>query len=140
MNIILVEDDDGDAKALTRAMAQSGFADRVIRAVDGVEALALLRRNDISLDRCIMLVDLNMPRMSGLELVSRIRADDQLRRAIIFIMSTSDDERDLASAYDNQVAGYIMKRRVGSGFENLIALFDSYRHIVETPKLRAANA
>lgn len=75
LNIILVEDDDGDAKAIRRALKKVRIANPVIRVTDGVEALGLLRgETDRPPERYVLLVDLNMPRMNGLELVGELRA------------------------------------------------------------------
>lgn len=136
LNIILVEDDDGDAKAIRRALKKVRIANPVIRVTDGVEALGLLRgETDRPPERYVLLVDLNMPRMNGLELVGELRADPILKRAVVFMLTTSKDERDRMAAYDRQVAGYIHKSDVGRDFLDLISTLDSYWRIVELPNM-----
>lgn len=136
ITILLVEDDDGDAKAVRRTFEKEKIANRIVRAIDGVEALEMLRgtngREKIH-PPYILLVDLNMPRMGGLDLLKAIRADEELRGNVIFILSTSNREEDKKAAYDLNVAGYIVKERAGQDFLNVITLVDCYWRIVELP-------
>jgi len=80
-----------------------------------------------------MIVDLNMPRMNGIQLLRAIRQDEELKPAIVFILTTSKSEEDKQAAYDLGVAGYMDKARVAADFLNLISLMDSYWSIVELP-------
>ncbi len=137
LNIILVEDDDGDAKAIRRALARAKIANPVIRLIDGVEALGLLRgETGTPPDSYILLIDLNMPRMNGIELLEEIRKDQRLKGAVAFLLTTSSDERDRAAAYAHNVAGYIQKENAGSDFVNLIGTLDHFWRIVELPDMR----
>lgn len=137
MNIILVEDDDADAKAVHRAFSKTTIANPVIRAVDGVEALALLRLRQAELPRQYMiLTDINMPRMDGLELISEIRSDPALRRAVIFVLTTSDADKDLARAHELNVAGYILKKNLGQDLMTLIETLGQFWNLVELPSMK----
>ena len=137
LNIILVEDDDGDAKAIRRALSRSHIANPVKRVVDGVEALELLRGETTeALDSYVMLIDLNMPRMNGLELLSEIRSDPKLRATVAFLLTTSTAAEDKAAAYAANVAGYIQKNRLGTHYADLVNTLDHYRRIVELPDMR----
>jgi len=137
LNIILVEDDDGDAKALHRAFQQAKVANPVMRFVDGVEALSYLRgeMNQVPPPNFVVLSDINMPRKSGIELLEEIRADPVLHKVLFIVLTTSDDERDIAAAYANNVAGYILKSKAGDMFVDLMATLDSYWRIVELPEI-----
>jgi CheY-like chemotaxis protein len=136
LNIILVDDDDGDAKAVRRAFASARIANPIIRASDGVEALALLRGEDAPPpETYILLIDLNMPRMGGLELLREIRSDPRLRSSVVFIMTTSNDDRDKTAAYEGNVAGYILKSNAGTDFLNLVGALDYFWRIVELPEI-----
>ncbi len=137
LTILLVEDDDGDAEGIERAFGESGDI-RIVRAVDGMEALVMLRdRNahQVLGPRCLLLVDVNMPRMDGLELVAAIRQDPALRRLVVFVITTSDMALDKRAAYELNVAGYIVKQPDGQELQGLIRLIESYRHVVELPVL-----
>jgi CheY-like chemotaxis protein len=81
----------------------------------------------------LLLVDINMPKIGGLELVRRIRADRGLQRTIIFMLTTSDSDRDLAAAYDAHVAGYIVKTNAVNQFSKLARMLQYYLEIVAPP-------
>lgn len=136
LGIILVEDDDGDAKAVRRALERAQVPLNLIRARDGVDALALIRgETGTPPPRYILLVDLNMPRMNGLELLSEIRRDPKLEGAIVFVMTTSRDDRDKAAAFAHHAAGYLVKTNVGSDFLDLVGIFEHYARGIEVPDM-----
>lgn len=140
LDIILVEDDDADAKAVRRALTKAQIANPVARLVDGVEALAYLRGiSGTPPPSYVLLVDLNMPRMNGLEFLAELRRDPQLRGAVAFLLTTSGDEGDIAAAYDRNVAGYVLKENAGNDFLNLIGTLDHYWRIVELPRIVPAG-
>ena len=136
LSILLVEDDDGDAMALKRAFQKARIANLITRAVDGIEALDILKGANGKTKQPspgILLVDLNMPRMNGIQLVQALRADGELRRSIVFILTTSKRDEDKTAAYDLNVAGYIAKATAAQDFLNLVSLIDCYGCIVELP-------
>ena len=136
LSILLVEDDDGDAKALQRAFHKAKIANPIMRAIDGIEALDILKGVNGKAKPAspyMLLIDLNMPRMSGIQLVQAIRQDEILRPAVVFILTTSKREEDMMAAYDLNVAGYIVKETAGHDFLNLVSLLDAYWRIVEMP-------
>jgi CheY-like chemotaxis protein len=130
--ILLVEDDDGDAKAVQRAFLKARIANPILRAVDGVEALEMLSDKRVT-SPYLTLVDINMPRMSGIEFVKALRSEEDLRRTIVFILTTSKRDEDKLAAYNLNVAGYIYKESAGEDFLRLIDMLDSYWRIVELP-------
>ena len=133
---MLVEDDDGDAETLERAFHKAGIANYTIsRAVDGIEALEMLKgENGKSKlpSPYILLVDVNTPRMNGIQLVKALREDERLRRSIVFMLTTSKRSEDRTAAYDLNVTGYIIKAS-GSQDIQLATLIDVYRRVVELP-------
>jgi len=136
LNILLVEDDDGDAKAIQRAFQKARIANAIVRAVDGLEALEMLKGINGKTkppSPHILLVDLNMPRMNGIQLVEALRADEELRRSIVFILTTSKREEDKTAAYDLNVAGYISKATAAEDFLNVVNMIGYYVCIVELP-------
>lgn len=136
VKILLVEDDDGDAKAITRAFKKANIGNPIIRALDGVEALAYLTDGADGMQArppVLLLVDLNMPRMNGIELIRALRAHPELRRTVVFLLTTSKREEDMAAAYDLNVAGYIVKQNAGLDFLKLVGMIDSFWNIVELP-------
>jgi CheY-like chemotaxis protein len=136
LNILLAEDDDGDAKGIQRAFRKAKIANRVLRAVDGIEALDMLNGTngkEKAPTPCILLVDLNMPRMNGIQFIQALRRNVELRQLIAFVITTSKRKEDMVAAYDLNVAGYILKETAGHDCRNLIQLMDWYWRVVEMP-------
>jgi len=136
VNLLLVEDDEVDIQGLKRAFAKSRIGNPITVARDGIEALEFLRgengRPKLAKPYLILL-DLNMPRMDGLEFLQAIRADEYLKRTIVFMITTSKAEEDKARAYDQHVAGYIVKQDPANTFMQAVALMEHYWKIVEFP-------
>jgi len=137
VNILLVEDDEIDVKAFQRAFKKLNITNPLQVARDGKEGLDFLEAHAGSEDMpSLVILDINMPRMSGLELLKKIRSDERLRHLVIFMLTTSNDERDKFEAYDLNVAGYMLKTDMGRGFQRAIELVDNYWRVIEFP---AAN-
>jgi DNA-binding NarL/FixJ family response regulator len=81
----------------------------------------------------VLLVDINMPRMNGIELIQAMRQDEELRPCTVFILTTSKRDEDVIAAYDLNVAGYIVKESAGRDFLSLVDLIEAYSRIVELP-------
>jgi CheY-like chemotaxis protein len=137
-HILLVEDDDVDAEVVMRAFQRQNINNPFTIVRDGIEALQALR-GESGHPRVpqpfVILLDINMPRMNGLEFLHALRQDPLLRRSIVFILTTSDRDEDKLAAYDEQIAGYLLKSRAGEDFRNVINLLDTYGSSVEFPPL-----
>ncbi|MGI9309181.1 MAG: response regulator, partial [Gammaproteobacteria bacterium] len=104
---------------------------------DGVEALEYLQEGVESGNDSmpsLVILDINMPRMNGLELLTKIRADSRLRHLIVFVLTTSNDEKDKFEAFNMNVAGYMLKSDMGNSFIRAVQLIDSYWRVVEFPE------
>lgn len=130
VNILLVEDDTIDAKAFMRAMAELKFGNAVTLAKDGVEGLEKLQ--DLARPNLVIL-DINMPRMNGLEMLRHIREDPKLHDTIVFVLTTSNDDQDKFEAYNLNVAGYMLKSDMGNSFLRAVSLVDHYWKVIEFP-------
>jgi|TARA_B110000008_G_scaffold160511_1_gene161203 CheY-like chemotaxis protein len=131
-SILLVEDDDIDAMSVQRAFQRMKIANPIVRAKDGIEALDILLKGGIE-QPYLILLDLNMPRMGGLELLDTIRNNPQLELSVVFVLTTSKDDEDKIKAYKHHVAGYIVKEKLDEGFEQLVKMLDHYWRLVELP-------
>ena len=122
--IFLVEDDAVDTEAVRRALKKADIGNPFINASDGVEALEILtgKRGKKIEQPCIMLLDINMPRMNGLQLLAELRKDDALKRNVVFMLTTSAMEVDKLAAYNDQAAGYILKENL-DGFAAALARY-----------------
>ncbi len=130
--ILLVEDDDIDAMGVQRAFKKLKIINPVIRAKDGIDALELLKSGAIGRPFLILL-DLNLPRMGGLEMLEILRNDKELKNSVVFVLTTSKDDNDKFAAYDQNIAGYIIKEKLHHGFDELVKLLDHYWRLVELP-------
>ena len=136
VNVLLVEDNEIDRECVLRAFTRHRIVNPVVHASDGLEALDVLRgvEGKACLPRpYILLLDINMPRMNGVELLRELRADPKLRSTVVFVLTTSSSDQDRIAAYDLNIAGYIIKSDVGPGFIHLVELLQSYWRIVELP-------
>jgi CheY-like chemotaxis protein len=112
--ILLAEDNPKDVDLTTRALAQAKLANRLDVVGDGVEVLEYLRREGAFADRepeepAVVLLDIKMPRKDGLEVLREIRADPQLRRLPVVILTSSREEQDLVAGYDLGANAYVVK-------------------------------
>lgn len=130
--MLIVDDDDIDAIALERALRKLRLLNNTHRARDGREALELLRAGAIKAPYIIFL-DLNMPRMNGLEFLEVLRADKVLTHSVVFVLTTSKSDEDLVAAYRKHVAGYIFKQHMDRDFLEVISLIEHYWRLVELP-------
>jgi CheY-like chemotaxis protein len=134
--LLLVEDNEVDREALRRAFRAQHITVPVVEAYDGLEALAILRGEggDRLRRPHMVLLDLNMPRMNGIELLKEIRADPSLKDTVVFVLTTSRSEEDIAASYDECVAGYLVKGELGRDFTGLLELLAAYTRVVELPE------
>jgi two-component system response regulator len=112
IEILLVEDNPGDIRLTKEALRDSKIHNNLSVVTDGVEAMAFLRR-EAEYNRSprpdIILLDLNLPRKDGREVLEEIKADESLRRIPVVVLTTSDDEQDIVQSYDLHANCYITK-------------------------------
>lgn len=136
VTLLLIEDDQVDAEAIQRAFRRQLIANPFVIVRDGVEALAALRGAPGAphVPRpFIILLDINMPRMNGIEFLRELRADPDLQRSIVFVLTTSEREEDKLDAYNGHVAGYIVKNRAGEDFLRVVQMLRAFWRIIEFP-------
>ncbi len=138
INILLVEDDEVDVMNVERAFKKYKITNPLYVAGNGIEALAMLRSQDgkppqVPETRRLILLDLNMPKMNGLEFLYAIREDDLLKRTPVIVMTTSDEDRDRIEAYNLNVAGYILKPVTFANFAEVMVALNKYWTLCEMP-------
>ena len=119
ITILLVEDDDIDAEAVVRGFKKLNIINKVVRVHDGIEALDVLQgksKNQTIPRPYLILLDINMPRMNGLEFLQTIRSDNELQDSIVFMLTTSESLNDINAAKQLQAAAYMNKSNIGPGF------------------------
>jgi CheY-like chemotaxis protein len=133
LNILLVEDDEVDVLNVRRAFQKNRITNPLFVAANGVEALEQLRNGSIPRDRRIILLDLNMPQMNGIEFLRELRRDPGLNMTPVIVLTTSNDDRDRIEAYNLNVAGYLLKPVTFSNFCEVMAALNKYWALVELP-------
>jgi CheY-like chemotaxis protein len=131
LNILLVEDDEIDVQNVQRAFEKNHIANPLYLAGNGIEALEKLRNGEVPKERRIVLLDLNMPRMNGIEFLQALRDDPTLRPTVVVVLTTSNSDRDKIDAYNLNVAGYIVKPVTFANFCEAMVALDKYWTLVE---------
>jgi CheY-like chemotaxis protein len=136
LNILLVEDDEVDVMTVQRAFKKGNITNPLYIAGNGLEALTMLRGEPgqpsvIPSDRRIILLDLNMPKMNGLEFLQELRSDPTIRQIPVVVLTTSNEEQDRIQAYNLNVAGYILKPVTFSIFVELMITLNKYWTLCE---------
>ena len=112
VTFLVLEDDDVDFLALTKSLKKNGLTNNVIRAKDGFVAMELLEKQKVQ-KPFVILLDINMPRMSGFEFLKKIRSSEKYSKTIVFILTSSNDQKDFDEAQKQLVTGYIVKSKLG---------------------------
>jgi CheY-like chemotaxis protein len=136
-NILLVDDDQVDVMNVQRAFKKNNIQNPLHVANNGMEALDMLRGTEgrekiIPIPRLILL-DINMPRMNGIEFLRELRKDPVLRSISVIIMTTSNDDKDKFEAYNLNVAGYIVKPVSFEKFVGAVSVLNTYWQLCEMP-------
>lgn len=130
--ILLVEDNPSDVALTQRALQRAGVTARLVVVEDGQEALDYLFGSgahvgrDISQQPALVLLDLKMPKIDGLEVLRRLRTNKQTRRLPVIILTSSKEEQDVAAAYDLGVNSYIRKQVDFEQFDSAVKLMGAY--------------
>jgi chemotaxis family two-component system response regulator Rcp1 len=129
IEVLLVEDSPGDVRLTQEAFRDSGKPVRLHLASDGVEALAFLRCEGIYADAPrpdLILLDLNLPKMDGREVLKEIKKDRNLKTIPTIILTTSDDEADVLISYQLQANCYLRKPAHWDAFDNLVRSINAF--------------
>jgi CheY-like chemotaxis protein len=133
LNILLVEDDEVDVMTVKRAFKTNHITNPLLVAGDGIEALEKLRNGEVPKGRRLVLLDLNMPRMNGIEFLKELRNDPELSATPVVVLTTSNDDEDKVKAYDMNVAGYLLKPVTFQNFCDVMVALNKYWSLVELP-------
>ena len=138
INILLVEDDEVDVMNVKRAFKKYKITNPLYIAGNGIEAIEMLSSQGgappiVPKSRRLILLDLNMPKMNGLEFLHLIREDENLKRTPVIVLTTSDEDRDRIEAYNLNVAGYILKPVTFANFAEVMVALNKYWTLCEMP-------
>ncbi|MBI4383457.1 MAG: response regulator [Nitrospinae bacterium] len=137
--ILIVEDNRVDVMTIERSFKQAKISNPLIITNNGEEALAYLRSEGKfagqkrTANPCIILLDLNMPLMNGLEFLRIVKADDVFRRIPVVVLTTSKEENDRVESFNMSVAGYIIKPVDFEKFTHVVTILNLYWTLSESP-------
>ena len=137
--ILLVEDNKSDIDLTLRAFEKSNISNKIIVAEDGEEAFDYLygrgkfSSRDISNMPALILLDINLPKINGFEILRRIRSDERTRRLLVIILTSSKEEQDIAAGYDLGVNSYIRKPVDFNQFITAIGHLGLYWLVINEP-------
>ncbi len=129
VEILLVEDSPGDVRLTKEALREGKVRNNLHVATDGVEALAFLRREGryaAAPRPDVILLDLNLPKKDGREVLAEVKADERLKRIPVVVLTTSADERDVLRSYELQAACYITKPVDLDQFINVVKSIEDF--------------
>lgn len=133
LNILLVEDDEVDVMNVQRSFKKNNISNPLYVAGNGVEALEMLRNGSVPSQNRLILLDINMPKMNGIEFLRALRADPILRSSPVVVLTTSNDDKDRMESFQLNVAGYLLKPVTFSSFVELMLALNKYWMLVELP-------
>ena len=135
LTILLAEDDDGHARLIERNLQRAGFVNRVVRAKDGQEALDVVRGGgSLPPDtQFLLLLDINMPRVDGLEVLRQLKADARTARIPVIMLTTTDDPREVERCYQLGCSVYITKPVRYEDFVEALNRLGMFLEIVKLP-------
>ncbi len=130
--ILLVEDDNVDIMTVKRALKDLKIQNQLVCAANGEEALEYLQNNDNS-KPSIILLDLNMPKMNGIEFLQIVKADEILKKIPVVVLTTSSQHQDIDECFRFNVAGYIVKSLDYADFTETIHTLNQYWSLSKLP-------
>jgi CheY-like chemotaxis protein len=130
--VFVIDDDDVDFKLLKYEFSKRKIINSMVRAIDGVDALEKLASGEVQ-KPFIVLLDINMPRMGGMEFLEELRKDKNHEDTVVFILSTSSDLSDIRESYKKHVAGYFLKDDAAQSIERVVDVLGGYFQIVMLP-------
>jgi CheY-like chemotaxis protein len=136
-SLLLVDDDEVDVMTVKRAFKKNNITNPLYIASNGLEALAMLRGKEmpklLPSQRRLILLDLNMPKMGGIEFLRELRTDPELKALPVIVLTTSNEDKDKVEAYNLNVAGYIVKPVTFTKFVEAIETLNKYWSLSEMP-------
>ena len=131
-SFLLVEDNPVDAMSVARALRELGAADSMAHVTSAEEALSYLSDSQHD-DPSLIVLDLHMPGMSGIELLRTIKSDPNLSRTPVIVMTSSQEQRYILESFETGAAGYIVKPKDYEGFRAAVKAIEGYWNLSELP-------
>jgi CheY-like chemotaxis protein len=140
VTILLVEDDDGHARLLEKNLRHGGVLNRLVRVIDGQEAVDYMSRSGSYEDSLryplpgVVLLDVRMPRLDGFEVLAFLKSDPQLMRIPVIMLTSTDNQHEINRAYEMGANGYVVKPVRIESFIDRVAKLGMFIEIIELPE------
>lgn len=139
VTIIMVEDDEGHARLIEKNIRRAGVANEIVPFTNGTDALAYLFGEDgtgaVNKGRqLLVLLDLNLPDMTGIDILERVKANEHTRRSPVVVLTTTDDQREIQRCYDLGANVYITKPVDYEGFAHAIKQLGLFFSVMQIPE------
>jgi CheY-like chemotaxis protein len=138
--IVMIEDDEGHARLIEKNIRRAGVNNDIVPFADGTSALAYLLGEDMSGEcsaqrQLLVLLDLNLPDMSGVDILAKIKDNPHLKRSPVIVLTTTDDQREIQRCYDLGANVYITKPVNYEGFANAIRQLGLFFSVIQVPEV-----
>ena len=139
VTIVMIEDDEGHARLIERNIRRAGVNNEIMPFSDGTSALKYLLGEDgsgkVSAGRALLiLLDLNLPDMTGIDILGKVKANEHVKRSPVVVLTTTDDEREIQRCYDLGANVYITKPVNYEGFANAIRQLGLFFSVMQVPE------
>lgn len=138
VNIVMIEDDEGHARLIEKNIRRAGISNKIHHFTDGTSALRFLWEDEHGPARngpALILLDLNLPDMSGIDILAKVKGDDKLRRTPVVVLTTTDDKVEIQRCYDMGCNVYITKPVNYENFADAIRQLGLFLSVIQVPDL-----
>ncbi len=134
VTIVMIEDDEGHARLIEKNLRRAGVFNEVMHFENGTAGLAyLFEARAVNPNPLLILLDLNLPDMTGIDILTRLKADEHLRRAPVIVLTTTDDQREIQRCYDLGCSVYITKPVNYETFSQAIRQLGLFLSVIQVP-------
>jgi CheY-like chemotaxis protein len=134
VTIIMIEDDEGHARLIEKNIVRAGVTNPIVHFSNGGSALEYLERNGDSAKSLLVLLDLNLPDMTGIDILQKLKNDEGLKRAPVIVLTTTDDKREIERCYELGCNVYITKPVEYEHFAHAIRQLGLFFSVIQVPE------
>ncbi len=134
VTIVMVEDDEGHARLIEKNIVRAGVKNPIVHFTTGGAAMEYLMRHHQSMGSLLILLDLNLPDMTGIDILQSLKADETLKKAPVIVLTTTDDKREIERCYELGCSVYITKPVEYEHFANAIRQLGLFFSVIQVPE------
>jgi CheY-like chemotaxis protein len=134
VTIVMIEDDDGHARLIEKNIIRAGVTNPIVHFSNGTSALEYIKKNGHTARSLLVLLDLNLPDMTGIDILLLLKQDEALKRAPVIVLTTTDDQREIERCYELGCNVYITKPVEYDQFANAIRQLGLFFSVIQVPE------